>query len=83
MENNSGFCSIPAVYLETVGLPAWRIKQWLRSRELDADEIGEIEEAIDDCITVDGPSAKPIVVVSEFSWEVLNKREFHNEIQLD
>lgn len=80
MTDNSGMCTIPSLYLETVGLPDWRIKQWLEPFDLHYMDVEEIFEAINDCLAVDGLNCKPVIVVSTSAdgrWDVFTKDEFY------
>lgn len=80
MERNSGLCTIPSLYLETVGLPHWRINEWLKQRDLHEDDVEDILKAVEDCLKVDGPDSKPVIVVScseEGRWDVFTKTEFY------
>lgn len=80
MERNSGLCVVPSIYLETVGLPRWRIKQWLEGHDVHADDISEIFDAIADALDVDGEGCKPVVVISTSAdgrWDVYTKDEFY------
>lgn len=86
MNSNSGMCNVPSVYLETVGLPQWRIRDWLRRCELHPHDREEIMGAVNDCLRVDGPGSKPVIVVScseEGRWDVYTKTEFYEVCDVD